>query len=97
MTSPSISPEPEIPQFDLDTYTKTSTENNGNTKVKEVKSMKHDKSPYKVTEKKRYTFKYLPGSSRRYRTEAMDVDNKNDCAEMAKKIISETQENQDLH
>ncbi|KIK36703.1 hypothetical protein CY34DRAFT_26258 [Suillus luteus UH-Slu-Lm8-n1] len=49
---------------------------------------KHDKSLYKVTEKKRYTFKYLPGASRS-RTEAMDVDNKNDYAEMAKKIISE--------
>jgi hypothetical protein len=27
---------------------------------------KHDKSLNKVTEKKRYTFKYLPGASRRY-------------------------------
>ncbi|KAG2359276.1 hypothetical protein BDR07DRAFT_1378777 [Suillus spraguei] len=47
MTLPSIPPEPEIPQFEtvvvvvnLDTYTGTSTENNGKTKVKEVKSMK---------------------------------------------------------
>ncbi|KAG2139855.1 uncharacterized protein EDB93DRAFT_1330226 [Suillus bovinus] len=117
MASPSASPEPEIPRFEtvfvvnLDTYAKNSTENNGKTKVKEVKSTKvkevvfhvsapnyleflttmlakHDKSLYKVTEKKRYTFKYLPGASRS-RTEAMDVDNKNDYAEMAKKIISE--------
>ncbi|KAG2356829.1 hypothetical protein BDR07DRAFT_1422165 [Suillus spraguei] len=49
---------------------------------------KHDKSLYKVTEKKRYTFKYLPGSSRS-RTEAIDVNNQNDYAEMAKKIISQ--------
>ncbi|KAJ8596017.1 hypothetical protein M405DRAFT_806273 [Rhizopogon salebrosus TDB-379] len=50
---------------------------------------KHEKlSSYRVTEKKRYTFKYLPGASRS-RTEAMDVDNKDDYAEMAKKIISE--------
>ncbi|KAG2145726.1 hypothetical protein BD769DRAFT_1382611 [Suillus cothurnatus] len=48
---------------------------------------KHNKSVYKVTKKKRYTFKYLPGASRS-RTEAMDVDNKNDYAEMVKKIIS---------
>src|SRR6267154_1398373 len=27
---------------------------------------KHDKSLYKVTEKKRYTFKYLPGTSHAY-------------------------------
>ncbi|KAG2076607.1 hypothetical protein BDR04DRAFT_1089759 [Suillus decipiens] len=32
---------------------------------------KHDKSVYKVTEKKRCTFKYLPGASRSC-TEAMD-------------------------
>jgi hypothetical protein len=92
----SLSPSPEIPQFEtifvvhLDTYTKNSTESNGKTKVKEVKTTKikevafhisapnyldflatmltkHEKlSSYRVTEKKRYTFKYLPGASRRY-------------------------------
>jgi hypothetical protein len=42
----SLSPSPEIPQFEtifvvhLDTYIKNSTESNGKTKVKEVKSMK---------------------------------------------------------
>ncbi|KAG1777621.1 hypothetical protein EV702DRAFT_1196834 [Suillus placidus] len=123
MASPSTFPEPEIPQFEtvfvvnLDTYTKNLTENNGKTKIKEVKSTKvkevifhvsapnyldfltimlakHNKSLYKVTEKKRYTFKYLPGASHKYminysRMEAMDVDNKNNYAKMAKKIISE--------
>ncbi|KAG2359510.1 hypothetical protein BDR07DRAFT_1488118 [Suillus spraguei] len=38
---------------------------------------KRDKSLHKVTKKKRYTFKYLSGSSRS-RTEAMDIDHKND-------------------
>ncbi|KAG2112038.1 uncharacterized protein F5147DRAFT_771601 [Suillus discolor] len=59
---------------------------------------KHDKSLYKITEKKRYTFKYLPGASRSNNeilliqvidyshTEAMDVTNKNDYVEMAKNI-----------
>jgi hypothetical protein len=43
MASPSTSPDPEIPQFEtvfvvnLNTYTKNLTENNGKTKVKEVK------------------------------------------------------------
>ena len=44
MASPSQSPDPEIPHFEtifvvnLDTYMKSSTESNGKTKVKEVKS-----------------------------------------------------------
>ncbi|KAG2360971.1 hypothetical protein BDR07DRAFT_1486433 [Suillus spraguei] len=117
MTSRSISPEPEIFQFNtilvvnLDTYIKTSTENNDKTKVKEMKSMKvkevvfhvsapnyleflttmpakHNKLLYNVTEKKRYTFKYLSGSAGS-RTKVMDVDNKDNYAEMAKKIISQ--------
>ncbi|KAG2351588.1 hypothetical protein BDR07DRAFT_1385671 [Suillus spraguei] len=70
----------------LDEKDLLSEENNGKTKVKEVKSMKveevvfhvsapnyleflttmlakHNKLLHKVTEKNRYTFKYLPGSS----------------------------------
>ncbi|KAG1837964.1 hypothetical protein DFJ58DRAFT_846247 [Suillus subalutaceus] len=107
MSLPSDS-SPETPGFMatfiiyLDTYTKTTTENNGKAKTKEVKStkvkelvfqvsesnyieflttilMKHDKSHYRITERKKYTFK---------RAEAMDVDNQADYAEMAKKLIS---------
>jgi hypothetical protein len=92
----SLSPSPEIPQFEtifvvhLDTYIKNSTESNGKTKVKGVKSTKikevvfHISAPnylnflmtmltkyeklsvFKVTEKKRYSFKYIPGASRGY-------------------------------
>ncbi|KIK35732.1 hypothetical protein CY34DRAFT_16840 [Suillus luteus UH-Slu-Lm8-n1] len=119
MSSPSDS-SPETPGFTatfiiyLDTYTKTTTENNGKAKTKEVKStkvkelvfqvsesnhieflttilMKHDKSHYRITERKKYTFKYLLGNSLVVyrRAEAMDVDNQADYAEMAKKLISE--------
>ncbi|KAG1811314.1 hypothetical protein EV424DRAFT_1542605 [Suillus variegatus] len=115
MSSPS--PSIEIPQFratfivHLDTYTKTTTETNGKSKSKEVKSTKvkelvfqisepnylefltiilakHDKSQYRVTERKKYGFKYLVGNSCG-RVEAMDDDNKEDYVEMAKKLISE--------
>jgi hypothetical protein len=92
MSLPSDS-SPETPGFTatfiiyLDTYTKTTTENNGKAKTKEVKStkvkelvfqvsesnyieflttilMKHNKSHYRITERKKYTFKYLLGNSR---------------------------------
>ncbi|KAG1850455.1 hypothetical protein F4604DRAFT_1959350 [Suillus subluteus] len=49
---------------------------------------KHDKSHHRVTERKKYSFKYYLGNSRG-RAEAMDVDNEADYAEMAKKLISE--------
>ncbi|KAG2144416.1 uncharacterized protein EDB93DRAFT_1251655 [Suillus bovinus] len=118
MSSPSDS-SPETPGFTatfiiyLDTYTKTTTANNGKAKTKEVKStkvkelvfqvsepnyieflttilMKHNKSHYRITERKKYTFKYLLGNSLVvYRcAKAMDVDNQADYAEMAKKLIS---------
>ncbi|KAG1732004.1 uncharacterized protein EDB91DRAFT_1058406 [Suillus paluster] len=53
---------------------------------------KHDKSHHRVTERKKYSFKYYLGNSRGQvifvRAEAMDVDNEADYAEMAKKLIS---------
>ncbi|KAG1906555.1 uncharacterized protein F5891DRAFT_1181965 [Suillus fuscotomentosus] len=97
MSSPS--PSVEIPQFKATFISKEVK----STKVKELVFQisepnylefltiilaKHDKSQYRVTERKKYGFKYLVGNSRG-RIEAMDVDNKEDYAEMAKKLISE--------
>jgi hypothetical protein len=51
----SLSPSPEIPQFEtifvvrLDTYIKNSTESNGKTKVKEVKSTKIKKFVFHIS------------------------------------------------
>ncbi|KAG2036354.1 hypothetical protein BDR03DRAFT_982978 [Suillus americanus] len=48
--------------------------------------VKHNKSHYRVTERKKYSFKYLLGNSHGH-AKVMDVDNQADYVEMAKKLI----------